>query len=250
MDPMAKRSFKDSLFEQFALIGKALSSGRRLELLELLAQGERSVEDLAEQAGLTFANASQHLQILRAARLVSMRKDGLYARYSLANDRALKLWLALRDFGEMEIAEIQRVVSNYLHDRKELEATTAEELRTRLDQGNVVLLDVRPEAEYQSGHVRGAVSMPVAHLEQRLAQLPKKKVVVAYCRGPYCVFADEAVRLLRARGYRAQRLEVGFPEWKMLGLPIEAAANSIGGTARHKRSIFGLFRTGSPRASQ
>jgi rhodanese-related sulfurtransferase len=231
MNPAAKRTFKDSLFEQFALIGKALSSGRRLELLELLAQGERSVEDLAEQAGLTVANASQHLQILRSARLVTMRKDGPYARYSLVNDRALKLWLALRDFGETEIAEIQLVVSNYLHDREELEAITAEQLRERLNQGNVVLLDVRPEAEYQAGHIRGAVSMPVAHLEQRLALLPKKKVVVAYCRGPYCVFADEAVRLLRDRGYRAQRLEVGFPEWRMLGLPTEAAANSPGGTA-------------------
>jgi rhodanese-related sulfurtransferase len=230
MNSAVKREFKDSLFDQFALVGKAISSGRRLELLELLAQGERSVEDLAEQAGMTFANASQHLQVLRAARLVSMRKDGLYARYSLANDRALKLWLALRDFGETEIAEIQRVVSNYLHDRKELEAVTAEELRARLDQGNVILLDVRPEAEYQSGHIRGAVSMPVAHLELRLAELPKRKAIVAYCRGPYCVFADEAVRLLRARGYRAQRLEVGFPEWKILGLPIEVA-NSTGGPA-------------------
>jgi rhodanese-related sulfurtransferase len=231
MEPVAKRAFKDSLFEQFALIGKALSSGRRLELLELLAQGERSVEDLAEQAGLTVANASQHLQILRSARLVAMRKDGLYARYSLANDRALRLWLALRDFGETEIAEIQRVVSNYLQDRVDLEAITAEQLRARLDQGSVLLLDVRPEAEYQSGHIRGAVSIPVGDLEWRLEKLPKRKVIVAYCRGPYCVFADEAVRLLRTRGYRAQRLEVGFPEWKMLGLPIEAAANRAGGTA-------------------
>jgi rhodanese-related sulfurtransferase/DNA-binding transcriptional ArsR family regulator len=231
MEPGVKRAFKDSLFEQFARVGKALSSARRLELLELLAQGERSVEDLAEQAGLTVANASQHLQILRSARLVAMRKDGLYARYSLSSDRALKLWLALRDFGETEIAEIQRVVSNYLHDRQELEAITAEQLRARLDRGSVVLLDVRPEAEYQSGHIRGAISMPVAALERRLSRLPKRKAIVAYCRGPYCVFADEAVRLLRGRGYRAQRLEVGFPEWKMLGLPIEAAAAGPGGAA-------------------
>jgi rhodanese-related sulfurtransferase len=231
MDPVAKRAFKDSLFEQFALIAKALSSGRRLELLELLAQGERSVEDLAEQAGLTVANASQHLQTLRSARLVAMRKDGLYARYSLANDRALKLWLALRKFGETEIAEIQRVVNNYLDDREELEAITAEQLRARLDQSSVLLLDVRPEAEYHSGHIRGAISIPVGDLEQRLQRLPKRKVIVAYCRGPYCVFADEAVRLLRDRGYRAHRLEVGFPEWKMLGLPIEAAPTSAGGAA-------------------
>lgn len=229
MNSTAKRAFKDSLFEQFALIGKALSSGRRLELLELLAQGERSVEELAEQAGLTVANASQHLQVLRAARLAAMRKDGLYARYRLANDRALSLWLALREFGEAEIAEIQRVVRNYLHDRTDLDAVTAEQLRSRMGEGNVVLLDVRPEAEYQSGHIRGAVSIPVSELEQRLKQLPKRKVIVAYCRGPYCVFADEAVRLLRGHGRRAHRLEIGFPEWKMRGLPVEAAASGAGG---------------------
>jgi rhodanese-related sulfurtransferase len=228
MDPAAKRAFKDALFEQFALVGKALSSGRRLELLELLAQAERSVEELAEQAGLTVANASQHLQILRSARLVVMRKDGLYARYRLAGDRTLNLWLALRAFGEAEIAEIQRVVRNYLHDRDELEAVTAEQLRSRMDHGNAVLVDVRPEAEYRAGHIRGAVSIPLANLEQRLKQLPKRKAIVAYCRGPYCVFADEAVRLLQARGYRAQRLEVGFPEWKMLGLPVEAAPSGPG----------------------
>jgi len=230
MKTVAKRAFKDSLFEQFAVIGKALASGRRLELLELLAQGERSVEDLAEQAGLTVANASQHLQILRSARLVEVRKDGLYARYSLANDRALKLWLALRDFGQSEIGEIQRVVRNYFHDRDVLEAITAEQLQARLAQGNIVLLDVRPGVEYQSGHIRGATSIPVADLERRLSELPKKKAIIAYCRGPYCVFADEAVRLLRTRGYRAQRLEVGFPEWRILGLPIEAVAVSAGGT--------------------
>ena len=226
---MAKRDFKDSLFEQFALIGKALSSGRRLELLELLAQGERSVEELAEQAGLSVANVSQHLQILRSARLVAMRKDGLYARYRVANDRALKLWLALRAFGEAEIAEVQHLVRNFLHDRQDLEAVTVEQLRSRLDQGNVMVVDVRPEAEYQSGHIRGAVSMPVAELERRLKQLPKRKTIVAYCRGPYCVFADEAVRLLRARGYRAQRLDQGFPEWKVLGLPTEVAVTTTGG---------------------
>jgi len=231
MDPAAKRAFKDSLFGQFSLIGRALSSGHRLELLELLAQGERSVEDLAEQAGLTAANASQHLQILRSARLVAVRKDGLYVRYRLANDSALKLWLALREFGEAEIAEIQHVVRNYLQDRRELEAVTVDQLRSRMDRGNVVLLDVRPDAEYQAGHIRGAISIPVVDLEQRLNQLPKNRAIVAYCRGPYCVFADEAVRLLKARGRRAQRLEIGFPEWKMLGLPTAASLNREGGSA-------------------
>jgi rhodanese-related sulfurtransferase len=220
----AKRAFKDALFEQFALAGKALSSGRRLELLELLAQGERSVEELAAQAGLTPANASQHLQILRSARLVSMRKEGLYVRYRLTNDRALKLWLAVRDFGEAEVAEIQHVVRNYLRDRRELEAVTAGELRSRMDRGELVLLDVRPDAEYRAGHIQGAVSIPLADLERRLKRLPKRKAIVAYCRGPYCVFADEAVRLLAAHGYRARRLDVGFPEWKLLGFPVEASA--------------------------
>ncbi len=231
MDAAVKRAFKNDLFEQFALAGKALSSGRRLELLELLAQGERSVEELAEQAGLTPANASQHLQILRSARLVSVRKDGLYVRYRLANDRALKLWLALRDFGEAEVAEIQHLVRNYLQDRQSLEAITAAELRSRMDRGSIVLLDVRPDAEFRAGHIRGAISIPLRDLEKRLKQLPKRKAIVAYCRGPYCVFADEAVRLLTARGYRAQRLEIGFPEWKMLGLPVEPTRNPAGGTA-------------------
>ncbi len=224
MDAAVKRAFKNALFEQFALVGKALSSGRRLELLELLAQGERSVEELADQAGLTPANASQHLQILRSARLVAVRKDGLYVRYRLADDRALKLWLALRDFGEAEIAEIQHVLRNYLQDRQGLEAITVDELRSRMDHGNVVLLDVRPDVEYQAGHIRGAASIPLQDLEPRLKHLPKRKTVVAYCRGPYCVLADEAVRLLTDRGYRAQRLEIGFPEWKALGLPVETAA--------------------------
>lgn len=223
MEADVKRTFKNALFEQFALVGKALSSGRRLELLELLAQGERSVEDLADQAGLTAANASQHLQILRSARLVSMRKDRLYVRYRLADDRALKLWLAVRDFGEAEVAEIRHVVRSYFCDRHELEPVTVDELQTRMDQGNLVLLDVRPDAEYRAGHIHGAISIPVEILEQRLKQLPKKKSIVAYCRGPYCVFADEAVRLLAAHGYRAQRLQVGFPEWKLLGLPVEVS---------------------------
>jgi rhodanese-related sulfurtransferase len=219
MDPGAKRAFKNSLFEQFAVVGKALSNGRRLELLELLAQGERSVEDLASNAGLSDANASQHLHVLRAARLVEMRKDGLFARYRLANDRALQLWLALREFGELEIAEVQRVVGKFLRDRESLEPVTADELKTRLKRGDVVVVDVRPEPEYRAGHIRGALSVPVEELVTRLQELPRDKTIVAYCRGPYCVFADEAVRLLRARGYKAHRLAEGFPEWKLRGFP-------------------------------
>lgn len=181
------------------------------------------------------ANSGQCLaapaEILRAARLVAVRKDGLYVRYRLANERALKLWLALRNLGDAEIAEIRHVVRSYLRDRADMEAITVEQLRSRMQQGNVVLLDVRPDAEYEAGHIRGAVSIPVEDLGRRLKQLPKKKAIVAYCRGPYCVFADEAVRLLMPRGYRAQRLEIGYPEWNMLGLPIETAANLAGGPA-------------------
>ncbi len=231
MTPVAKRAFKDAVFGQIALIGKALANGRRLELLELLAQGERSVEELAKQAGLTVANASQHLQVLRSAKLVATRKDGLYARYRIANADAVKLWLSLRTFGETEIAEVERVVHHYLQDRQTLEAVTIGELRSRMDQGKVVVVDVRPEAEYQSGHIRGARSIPVGDLEQRLRDLPKGKIIVAYCRGPYCVFADEAVQFLRSRGYRAQRLDLGFPDWKMLGLPTEVATEKVGGFA-------------------
>lgn len=227
MNPKAKRAFKDALYEQFARIGKALSSGRRLELLEVLAQGERSVEELAEHAGLSVANASQHLQILRAARLVEVRKDGLFARYRISNDRALRLWLALREFGELENGEIQRVVQHFLQDRDSLEAITVEALRGRLKERDLVLIDVRPEAEYRSGHIRGAISIPLEDMENRLKQVPKRSEIVAYCRGPYCVFADEAVRLLRARGYQAKRLNQGFPEWKMLGLPTEVSEGGV-----------------------
>ncbi len=227
MNPKAKRAFKDALYEQFARIGKALSSGRRLELLEVLAQGERSVEELAEHAGLSVANASQHLQILRAARLVEVRKDGLFARYRISNDRALRLWLALREFGELEIAEIQRVVQNFLRDRDSLEAITVEELRGRLKESDLVLIDVRPEVEYRSGHIQRAISVPLEELEHRVKQLSKRKEIVAYCWGPYCVFADQAVRVLRARGYQAKRLNQGFPEWKMLGLQIEVFEGGV-----------------------
>jgi rhodanese-related sulfurtransferase len=220
----SRRAFKNALFEGFARAAKALSSGRRLELMDLLAQGERSVEELAQQAGLSFANASQHLQVLRAARLVAARKHGLYTRYRIANDGALRLWLALRGFAAAEMAEIDQLARTALPHRQGLEAVTMAELRERLARGGVVVIDVRPAAEYRCGHIRGAISMPLAGLARRLRQLPKRKTIVAYCRGPYCLFADEAVRLLRSRGFRAQRLEQGFPEWKLSGLPVEAGA--------------------------
>lgn len=226
MNTLSKRAFKDAVFDQLALVGKALGSGHRLEMLELLAQSERTVEELAKEAGLSVANTSQHLQILRSVKLVAARKEGLYVRYRVPNAEAIRLWLSLRAFGEREIAEVERIVQDYLHDRRNLEPITIQELRSRIDRGDVVVVDVRPETEYSSGHIRGAHSIPLNDLERRLRELPKRKMIVAYCRGPYCIFADEAVRLLTSRGYRARRLSVGFPDWRMLGLPVGAVEGS------------------------
>jgi rhodanese-related sulfurtransferase len=221
MEKTAKQAFKAELYGEFARIGKALSSGRRLELLELLAQGERTVEELARETEMSLANASQHLQILRQAQLIEGRRAGTYIHYCLRDERVLRLWLSLREVGEKQIAEIERVVSTFFEDRAALQAMTSTELRERLKSGSIVVVDVRPEREYRAGHVQGARSIPVEELEARLRELPKKRTIVAYCRGPYCVFADEAVRLLRERGYKAVRLEEGFPEWKMRGFAIE-----------------------------
>ena len=223
MKDATKQAFKAELFEEFARIGKALSSGRRLELLELLAQGERTVEELAAETEMSVANTSQHLQVLRNAHLVAVRRSGTFARYRLTDEHVLRLWLSLRDVGEMQLAEIDRVVESFFKDRKGLEATTCEDLLKQLETGGVVVLDVRPEQEYRAGHIQGARSIPVDELETRLKEIPKKKTIVAYCRGPYCVFADAAVKTLRERGFRATRLTEGFPDWKMRGFPFETS---------------------------
>jgi len=224
MNPVEKRRFKDDLFEQFARIGKALSSGRRLELLELLAQRERTVEELAAETCMSVANCSQHLQVLRGAQIVDVRRDGLYACYRVADESVLRFWLSLRALGEARLAEVRRIVETYLKDRKSLQAITTDQLRERLSRRNVVVLDVRPAEEYDAGHIQGARSIPLKELEGRLKELPKSKEVIAYCRGPYCVLSFEAVAALRARGYRVRRLEDGYPEWKAAGLPVEALA--------------------------
>jgi rhodanese-related sulfurtransferase len=221
MDKQMKRAFKNRLYEQFARIGKALSSAHRLELLEVLAQGEHSVEALAQETGMLVANASQHLQVLRAAQLVDVRREGVYIYYRLANERVFSLWQAMREVGETRIAEIDRIVQTYLHERTLLQPISAAELLQRLVEGNVVMLDVRPVEEYAAGHLPDALSIPVTELETRLPELPREKEIVAYCRGPYCVFADEAVSLLRTNGYQARRLEQGLPDWRALGLPVE-----------------------------
>ena len=217
-----KRQFKDELYAQFARIGKALSNPHRLELLDLLAQGERTVEDLAGEASLPIANASQHLQALRAAQLVDVRRDGLYAYYRLSDERVFRVWRALRDLGELQLAEVNRLVQSFLQDRSPLQSISAAELVQHMEAGDVVILDVRPELEYQSGHIPEARSIPIAELETRLGELSRDQEIIAYCRGPYCVFADEAVTLLQKHGYRARRMVEGLPDWQALNLPVES----------------------------
>lgn len=216
-----KRHFKMLLYEQFARMGKALASPHRLELLDVLSQGERTVEALAGETGMSVANASQHLQILRAARLVETRRAGVSIYYRLAGEQVGTLWLQLRACGEEHLAEIDQLVTTFLQDRTSFRPVTVDELREAMHEERVILLDVRPQEEYQAGHLPGAHSIPVTELEARLTELPQEREIVAYCRGPYCVFADEAVSLLRTHGYSAHRLEEGVPEWRQLGLPIE-----------------------------
>ena len=217
MNAAAKRNFKDALFGEFERIGKAVANGRRLEIIDLLAQAERSVEELAEETSQSVANTSQHLQVLRQAQLVETRREGTFIRYRLADERVIRLWVALREVGESRLAEVGRLVDTYLDDRGTLQAINLGELRRRVKEGGTVVLDVRPEAEYEAGHIAGARSIPIGELSERLKELPKSKTIVAYCRGPYCVFADEAARLLSRKGFRALRLEGGFPDWKLAG---------------------------------
>ena len=217
-----KRQFKDQLYEQFARIGKALSNPHRLEIVELLAQSERTVEELATEANLPIANASQHLQVLRAAQLVDVRRDGLYAHYRLSDERVFRVWQALRNVGELQLAEVNRLVQGFLQDRSPLKSITAAELLEQMKAGDVVILDVRPELEYRAGHIPEARSIPIDELETRLSEVPRTQEIIAYCRGPYCVFADEAVTLLKKHGYRARRLVEGLPDWQALNLPVES----------------------------
>src|ERR671922_638197 len=210
---MADRARKDALFEAIALMGKAFASPVRLELLDLLAQAPRSVEELAEASGQSTANTSQHLQALRAAGMVTRARDGTRVRYELAGDEALKLWLALRDASAARLADVERAPRDYLGE--DVDTIDREDLLERLARGDVVLVDVRPEEEYEAGHIEGARSIPLAELERRLAELPADAEVVAYCRGPFCAYAHEAVRRLRAEGRSARRLEDGWPEWRL-----------------------------------
>ncbi len=215
---------KAALYEEFARVGKALASPRRLELLDVLAQGERSVEDLAGQAGLRLTSCSAHLQVLHHARLVVTRKQGTRVFYSLASDDVARLHAAVRGVAASLVAEVGPARDAYLGDP--VDEVSREELLRRARAGEVIVLDVRPEAEYAAGHIPGAVSIPVDQLSGRLAELPEDAGVVAYCRGPYCVFAHDAVRLLRASGRRAWRLDGGMPEWRLAGLPVAASTGA------------------------
>ncbi|CAN7665684.1 ArsR/SmtB family transcription factor [Mesorhizobium caraganae] len=216
---------KQAIFASLAEVAQALGHAHRLELLEHLAQGERSVEGLAARAGLNFANASRHLQILRRARLVEAQRHGKHVLYRLAGDaQVVELMKALGRVGERNVAEVNRVMTDYFHARDALEAVSREDLVSRLYDGLVTVLDVRPEDEFALGHLPGALNIPLVELDRRLAELPANREVIAYCRGPYCVLSFEAVAALRIRGYVVHRLEDGYPEWKAAGLPVEAAA--------------------------
>jgi rhodanese-related sulfurtransferase len=225
---MADRAAKEALFDAFAEVAKALASGRRAEIADLLSQGERPVEEIAGELGQSVANTSHHLRAMARAGLVATRREGTRIFYRLASERVAELWVAMRDVAAEQVAGLDRLAHAYLGERDGIEVVGREELVARLERGEVVVLDVRPAAEFAAGHIRGARSAPIAELRRHLSALPPGADVVAYCRGPYCVFADEAVRELAGQGFRAQRLIEGFPEWKRAGLPVAAAAGAEG----------------------
>jgi rhodanese-related sulfurtransferase len=217
---MTTRALKDTLYEQFARIGKAVASPKRIELLDLLCQGERSVDALAAAANMTVKNTSAQLKEFRGARLVETRKQGTRVYYRLADEAVCTLFFALRDLARARLTEVDQIARDYFEKRDGLEPVRRDELLRRVHSGAVVVLDVRPAEEYAAGHIPGAISVPLTELENRLAELPDRAEIVAYCRGPYCVLAPEAIGRLRANGFAARRLEDGFPEWKLAGLPV------------------------------
>lgn len=222
------RRYKDGLYEQFARIGKATASPKRVELLDLLGQGPRTVEALAELASISVANASQHLQVLRAARLVETRKRGLYVEYRLADDDVGRFFVTLRALAATRLAEVEQSTRAYFEGRGATDAVAGDELIARVRRGEVTVLDVRPAEEFRAGHIPRSVSIPLDELKARLKELPKGQEVVAYCRGPYCVMAAEAVELLRKKGYTATRMELGVPDWRARGWRVAAAREGAG----------------------
>jgi len=223
----AKRNFKDASYGQLARIGKALSSPKRLELLDLLCQTDRTVESLAEESAMSVANTSQHLQVLEAAQLVQTHKDGRFVVYSLADVLVSDFFRAYRVLAEDRFLEIQRIRKRFLEEQKQLSGVDRETLMQRVESGEVVVIDVRPPEEYESGHIPGALGIPVAQLKRRLSGLPKNKDVVAYCRGPYCVLAVEAVHLMRSRGIRAYPLDASVHDWRARGLPLVTGGEPV-----------------------
>ena len=211
---------KKDLYEQLARLGKAIASAARLELLDLLCQGPRTVETLAREAGLTVANASQHLRVLHAARLVETEKAGLFVTYRLADESVCAFFQTLRSLGEKRLTEVDSILRQFREAPDSLEPVEKKTLVSRIRKGEVILLDVRPAEEYRAAHIAGAVSVPLKELTARLSKLPRGKEIVAYCRGPYCVLAVEAVKTLRAKGFRAMRLEDGVPEWRAQGFAV------------------------------
>ncbi|MBC7759503.1 MAG: metalloregulator ArsR/SmtB family transcription factor [Phormidesmis sp. FL-bin-119] len=219
---MEKREFKDKVFTELARVTGALGNPRRLEIIDLLANGEKTVEKIANATGISIANASQHLQVLKTGNLVEVKRQANYIYYRLASVEVLQIWTLLRDFGTSRIAEIERVVREFRTEKNSLQSVTASELLSKIQIENVILLDVRPQEEYEAGHIDGAVCIPIEQLTERLSELPLNMEVIAYCRGPFCVFADEAIQILRNGNYSASRLEEGFADWKLMGLPVNA----------------------------
>jgi rhodanese-related sulfurtransferase len=222
---MDKREFKDKIYGELAQITKAMANPRRLEIIELLAQGEYSVEQISIQTNLSIANASQHLQVLKTAQLVDVTRQGNFILYRLANSNVFKTWKALRDLGIERIASVEKIIKDFRHSKFKLESVSIEGLVAKLTSEKITILDVRPEAEFKKGHIEKAISIPIDELRSRLKELPKRNQIVAYCRGPFCVYADEAVALLTKAGYKASRLDEGFPDWKLQNLPVEVSMN-------------------------
>ena len=215
---------KDQLYEELARVGQALANGHRLEIIDLLCQGERNVDELAVEARLSLANASQHLQILHRAHLVQRRREGVQVRYALADPGVARLWMGLRDAAAQRIPEVVRVAEGALEPSEKSDLVEQAEVERGLASDQVVLLDVRPRLEFAAGHIAGSISLPLEELESRLADLPRDLEIVAYCRGPFCTFATEALQRLRAAGFRARRMEAGYPEWNLAGRPVQVGA--------------------------
>ncbi|MEX2569049.1 MAG: metalloregulator ArsR/SmtB family transcription factor [Cyclobacteriaceae bacterium] len=224
---MDKREFKDKVYGELSKVTKAIGNPRRMEIIDLLAQGPFSVEKLAEQTNISIANASQHLQILKSARLVEITKKGNFIYYHLASEKVFQAWRALRDLGLIQNAEAEKIIRDFYNARHQLEPVSMDELRQKINNQDVLVLDVRPDEEYTRGHIQSAISIPIEELSERLDELSRGTEIIAYCRGPLCVYADEAVVLLREKGFEAKRLKEGFPDWLAMGFPAEINKENI-----------------------